>query len=313
MVDPHARVTVATPVRSGVGYAAAAYAGWGLFPLFFKQLEATPPYEVLLHRMVWAAPSVLLLVLATGRWAQAQAVVRDRAALRTLFLAALLLSINWLAFLWAVQTGRVLEASLGYYINPLVSVALGFAVLGERLSRAQTIAVALAAAGVANLVVAAGAVPWSSLVMAASFATYGLLRKTVAADARTGLLVETAMMAPFALAGLVWLNLAQAGTDGASGVADASSLGWLIASGPLTVGPLILFALGARRLRLSTMGLLQYIAPTMHFGIAIAYGEAFSVAHGVTFGLIWSGLAVFSVDAVRRDARERRAATRRRS
>lgn len=290
-------------MAAGVGYAAAAYAGWGLFPLFFKQLEDTPSFEVLLHRMVWAAPSVLLLVVVTGRWAHARAVIRDRAAVRTLAASAMLLSVNWLAFIWAIQSGRILEASLGYYINPLVSVGLGFAVLGERLSRAQAAAVALAAAGVANLVAAAGAAPWASLIMAVTFATYGLLRKTVAADARTGLLVETAIMAPVALGGLAWLSV----VDGAAAGVDRRSLGWLMASGPVTIGPLILFALGARRLRLSTMGLLQYLAPTMHFGIAIAYGEAFSVAHAVTFGLIWVGLAVFSVDAVRRDARARRA------
>lgn len=290
-------------LRAGIGYAAAAYAGWGLFPLFFKLLDHVAAFEILLHRMVWAAPSVLALVLVTGRWSQARAVFADRAAVATLLATALLLSVNWVAFIWAVNAGRVLEASLGYYINPLVSVALGLVFLGERLTRAQAAAVALAAAGVANQIIAVGAAPWASLVMATTFATYGLLRKTVAADARTGLLVETALMAPLAVIALVWLGVTGAGRFGG----DLTTSAWLIATGPVTVGPLVLFALGARRLRLSTLGLLQYIAPTMHFITAIAYGEPFAPAQALTFGLIWTGLAVFSLDAWRRDARARRA------
>lgn len=287
-------------IRQGVGFAAAAYILWGLTPIFFKALHAVPAIEIVVQRMFWSLPFIALLVAATGRLGQARAVFKDRRALFTLAASALLLSANWFVYIWSVNSGQILQASLAYYINPLVSVGLGVVFLSERLSRWQIVAVALAALGVLNQAVAVGVFPWAALFMATSFGAYGLIRKTVAADSRTGLLVETIWLAPIAVASITWLELTGSGHLFSGGAAAT----WLlVATGPVTVLPLLLFAMGARRLKLSTMGLLQYFAPTLQFICAVAYGEAFTVAHGITFGLIWLGLAIFTIDGVRRDRR----------
>jgi chloramphenicol-sensitive protein RarD len=281
--------------RTGLAYGLAAYLAWGLLPLYFRALHGVPPLEILAHRIAW---SVLLLAGLTSwlrRWPE---VVRPLASWRgrlTLAATTALISVNWGVYIWAVHAGRVLEASLGYFINPLVNVLLGVLFLGERLKRRQALAVALAGLGVATLVAAAGALPWVALVLAASFGFYGLLRKHARIDAVAGLFSETALLAPAAVAGLLWLA---ARGEGHLGGAPATSA-LLVAAGAITALPLIWFALGVQRLRLSTIGLLQYVAPTMQFSIAVfVFGERFTAAHGVAFGCIWGSLALYTWDAL---------------
>jgi chloramphenicol-sensitive protein RarD len=211
-------------------------------------------------------------------------------------LSAAAIAGNWLIYVWAVVHDRVLEASLGYYINPLMYVAAGVVLMGERLRPAQTIAVALAAAGVLVLTLGAGVFPWISLTLAALFTLYGYVRKTAPVGAMPGLFVETTLLSPMAMIILFWIVTAGGGVFlNQSPGKDAL----LMFAGPVTVVPLVLFALAARRLRLSTVGFLQYIAPTLQFAAALYYGEAFTLAHGISFGLIWIALAVFSFDAAR--------------
>ncbi len=291
-----------TPVtRSGTLAAVSAYLIWGLAPIYWKALLAVPPLELLAHRIVWSCVLVIaLLALRRSLGDIRTAVSRPRTAV-TLLVTTALIAFNWGLFIWAVTTGRVLSASLGYYINPLVSVLLGFVVLGERLSRGQTVAVLLAAFGVAVLAVSIGRLPWVSLALAFSFGLYGLLRKTVRAEAAVGLAVETALLAPAAIAFLVARQLAGVGALGRLG---AGTDALLLGAGLLTAVPMLLFTVGARRLPLSTLGLLQYIGPTCHFLLAVGlYGEPFGPAHAVTFGLIWLALALYTADTRRQVAR----------
>ena len=281
-------------IRAGVIYASAAFAFWGFLPLYFKAVEAASPIEVLVHRVVWAAPAVAIWVSWDKRWGRVREAFASRKTLLILGVTASILIGNWLTYVWAVANERVLEGALGYFINPLVSVALGVVLLGERLRPAQALAIGLATLAVINQTVQLGALPWVSLVLAGSFALYGLLRKTVNADARTGLMVETAIMWPLGVIGLTVIVLAGVGVTPS---ASPGMLALLAAAGPVTALPLALFALGAKRLTLTTIGLLQYIGPTLQAVLAIAFGEAFTFAHAVTFGLIGLGLAVFSADA----------------
>jgi chloramphenicol-sensitive protein RarD len=282
--------------RTGLLYGLAAYLAWGLLPLYFRALHGVPPLEILAHRIVW---SVLLLAGLTtwlGRWPE---VVRPLATWRgrgLLSATTALITVNWGVYIWAVHAGRVLEASLGYFINPLVNVLLGVLFLGEALSRRQQVAVGLAAIGVAVLVATAGTFPWVALVLAVSFGLYGLLRKVARVDAVAGLFSETALLAPLAIAGL--LVLAHRGTGHLGEAPAVSAL--LVAAGLVTALPLIWFALGVQRLRLSTVGLLQYVAPTMQFSIAVfVFGEPFTAAHGLAFGCIWGSLALYTVDVLK--------------
>jgi chloramphenicol-sensitive protein RarD len=278
----------------GVAYAVATYLAWGLLPLYFKALRAVPAVEVLAHRVVW---SLLLLAAILAARSGARGFAAPFRKLPVLAVSTVLIATNWLVYIWAVQSGRVLEASLGYFVNPLVNVLLGVAFLGEALSGRQRAAVALAAAGVAVLVARAGTVPWIALALAASFGLYGLLRKRAAIEPLGGLLVETALLAPPALAYLAW----RAGTGaGAFGSAPRTTL-LLAAAGPITALPLVAFGLAVHRLRLSTLGLVQYLAPTGQFLLAVLlYREPFGAAHAAAFALIWSSLALYSWDALAR-------------
>ena len=283
--------------RASRGFVAAlaAYLAWALFPAYFKMLRAVPPLEILAHRVAWSLAFLTVLVTLRRRWGEIGPSVKG---LRLLPYVAstLLLSANWLVFIWAVNSGRVLQASLGYFINPLVNVLLGFAFLRERLYRAQAVAVALAAAGVLVLVLRAGEVPWVSLSLAATFGGYGLVRKKARIDALLGLLVETALLAPVAL-----LYLHHLSTTGRSHFAmGGATAALLAASGVLTAVPLIWFAIGVRSLRLSTMGLLQYVSPSGQFLLAVAlYREPFTATHALAFLFIWTSLAIYSWDALR--------------
>lgn len=287
--------------------AGSGYVLWGLSVIYYRQLAHVPPFEILAHRALWSLLLVVGCVFAFGRTAQILAVLRDRRALGTLCITATIIGSNWLVFIWAVNSGRILETSLGYFINPLVSVLTGVVLLGERLSRAQMAAMILAAAGVFYFTMALGFVPWISLFLAVSFAAYGYLKKTLRrVEALEGLFVEVLFIAPFGVAYLVWIS-----AHGGSAFVNDSMLTdiLLVLTGPLTTVPLLLFTYGAQRIRLTTLGLLQYLVPTTSFSIAVwVYGEPLGHGQMVTFGLIWTGLAIFTFDSWRRERELRRAA-----
>jgi chloramphenicol-sensitive protein RarD len=275
---------------AGLLYGLAAFSLWGLFPLYFKAVAAVPAPEVLAHRIVWSVVCVGLLLVVVRQWPAVIALVRDRAKRRYLALSALLIAGNWLLFIWAVAHEHVLQASLGYFVTPLLSVLLGRLVLGERLRAHQWLAVALAGAGVTWLVVGLGVVPWVALGLAASFGSYGLVRKIANVRAIPALFVEITVLAPPALAWLVWLGAEGAGHLGAHGL----GLDLLLAAaGVVTATPLILFGQATQRLRLAAVGLLQYIVPTMQMLLAVVvFAEPFTHHHGVAFVCIWMGLAL---------------------
>lgn len=288
---------------AGCLYAVAAYLAWGISPLYFKAVGSVPPEQILAHRVVWSLVLLLVLVTLARRWSGLGASLRQPRTLALLAGSTLLVSGNWFTFIWAVSAGRVLEASLGYYINPLFSVLLGVVFLGERLGRWQWAAVLLAAAGVANLTLQAAGVPWVALVLAGSFGFYGLLRKLTPLGAADGLLLETALLAPLALAFLVQLDVAGGGAWGSAG-AGLDLL--LVLSGPVTALPLVFFASAARRLSLTVVGFFQYIAPTCQFLLAVlVFGERFSAAHQLTFLCIWAAVLLFSASSWRRARRRR--------
>ena len=278
---------------SGPLAAALAYILWGLFPLYIKQLQGVPALEIVLHRSWWSMVFVFGLLAVLRRWAWLAPLLRQPRTLALFAASALLLGCNWLLYVWAVNAGRVLDASLGYFINPLINVVLGFAVLHERPRPLQWAAVALAGAGVLWMAVGAGHVPWVSGVLALSFGLYGLLRKTAPLGALEGLALETLMLAPLALAGMLWL---QSTGQGHLGRGDGALDLWLLAAGPVTAIPLLLFASGARRVSMATLGLLQYLGPSIQFVLGVfVYHEPFSASRGVGFGLIWAALALYSV------------------
>jgi chloramphenicol-sensitive protein RarD len=280
---------------AGVAYASAAYLTWGLFPFYFHALAGVPAPEILAHRILWSAAFMTFLITGRRRWIQVTAQLRQPGTVRALALSAAFISTNWVVYIWAVNSGRVLEASLGYYINPLVTVVLGVLFLRDPLTRRQKIAVALAGLGVAVLVVRGRHVPWVALALAFTFGFYGLIRKRVRVDAMAGLLAEVCLLAPLAALYVGWLSRAGLSHFGAG--ARHSAL--LAASGVVTAVPLLWFALGVQRLRLSTVGLLQYLNPTMQFSIAVfAFGEPFTTAHALTFACIWLSLAIYTAEAL---------------
>lgn len=288
------------PVNPGLFYGALAFVGWGLYPLFFRELAAVTPLEIILHRALWSVLAVALPLAVLARWSWLGPLLRSPQQMRMVLLGAVLIGANWLIYVWAVSEHRVVEASLGYFINPIVNVALGVAVLGERLRPVQWTAVALAAAGVVWLTATAGALPWIALALALLFALYGLVRKTAALGALEGLAAETALMAVVAVPLLAWWTFTQPGAALAQVRAggDTALLGWLMLTGPVTVLPLLGFAAAARRLPLATLGLLQYISPTLQFALGVwVFGEPMDGARLAGFALIWSALALYSADA----------------
>jgi chloramphenicol-sensitive protein RarD len=276
----------------GIPAAALAYILWGLFPLYIKQVAHVPALEVVAHRSLWSLVFMAALLLALRRVDWVRDVIRQPRVLGITLVSALLLSTNWLVYVWAVAHDRVLDASLGYFINPLVNVMLGYAVLHERPRPVQWLAVALAGAGVAWLTLGAGTLPWVALVLAGSFGVYGLLRKTAPLGAMEGLALETALLAPLALV-LAVVFLVRG--DGAFLRGDALTDTWLLLAGPFTAIPLLLFAAGARRVTLATLGLLQYLGPSLQFVLGVfVYHEPFEPARALGFVLIWSALVVYS-------------------
>jgi chloramphenicol-sensitive protein RarD len=280
---------------AGVAYAAAAYAFWGLFPVYFRLLAGVPAPEILAHRILWSAAFLVLVVTALRQWTETVRNLRGRGTVPTLAATALLISSNWLTYIWAVNSGQVIEASLGYFVNPLVTVLLGVMFLRDRLSAPQKVAVALAAAGVLVLVVRAGHVPWIAFVLALTFGLYGLLRKRLRVDALSGLFAEVALLAPAALAYAGWLQLKGIGHFSSSPRVTLL----LVSSGVVTAVPLLWFAAGVSRLRLSTIGLLQYLNPTIQFAIAVfAFREPFTATYAAAFACIWASLAIYTADAL---------------
>ncbi|MEI6825800.1 MAG: EamA family transporter RarD [Desulfuromonadales bacterium] len=290
--------TVRKEAATGLGYGITAYLIWGLFPVYFKALTAVPALQVVSHRIVW---SVLFLSLILGwrdKWGVVTEAFRDRRVVILLISSALLIATNWLVFIIAIGHAQVIQSSLGYFITPFVSVLLGVIFLKEQLSRLQTVSLLLAAAGVVLLTVHYGRFPWVSLILAVTFGSYGLFRKIVSVDSITGLTVETLLLSPFALGYLVYVSLN--GTGSFPGQALQTNV-FLVFAGVATSVPLLLFASAARRLRLATIGFLQYITPTMHFLLAVLlYKEPFTRSHLTCFVLIWAGLCCYSYDAVRR-------------
>ncbi|BAP41999.1 EamA family transporter RarD [Pseudomonas sp. 21LCFQ02] len=282
-------------LRRGYILGLTAYTIWGLFPLYFKIVQSVPALEIIIHRALWSAlfGSLLLMVWKHPGWFRE---LRDNPQrLAVLAFSGTLIASNWLIYVWAVNNGRMLEASLGYYINPLVNVLLGLLLLGERLRRLQWLAVGLAATGVAQQVWQVGSLPWISLSLALTFGFYGLIRKKAPVAALPGLVVETWMLVPLALG---WLLLHPDASSLQPPIIDSSMIWWLAAAGPVTLVPLVCFNAAARHLPFATLGFLQYIGPTLVMLLAVlVYGEHLATSTLVTFAFIWAGLAIYSVDA----------------
>jgi chloramphenicol-sensitive protein RarD len=281
-------------MNRGILYAALAYTFWGLFPIYFHLMTQVPALEVVMHRTVWSLVFLLGVLLARKHWTWLPALLHAPRVLGAFVLSALLLSSNWLMYVWAVQNGHVLDASLGYFILPLVNVAMGCVLLHERPRRWQWVAVGLASAGVLWLTVQAGHLPWIALFLALTFGCYGLLRKVATLGALEGLALETMVLAPLALVVLGWW--AWHG-QGVLVQGDMRMMGLLLLAGPLTAIPLLLFAAGARRVPLTTMGILQYISPSLQFALGVwMFNEPFEHARFAGFALIWAALVVYSVE-----------------
>jgi chloramphenicol-sensitive protein RarD len=284
----------AAQARSGALSAALCYLIWGLVPLYWKQLVGIDPLELIAHRHVWSLALLTGLLVLQGRLGELRAVLRSPRSVGTHLLSATLLTLNWLIYVWGVNTGHVIETSLGYFLVPLVNVAAGRFVLHEHLRRAQWIAIGLAAGGVVWMIVQLGRPPWIALALAATWGGYSLMRKRSPLGAIAGLATETLLLAPLALGFLAWQHFR--GT-GALGQATLGTQGLILCSGVVTAIPLLLFAYGARRIRLSTLGLLQYLAPSVQLALGIwLYREPFSSARMLSFSLIWAALALYTAD-----------------
>ncbi len=283
--------------RAGLLFGIGAYLTWGVMPLYFKAVAHVPAMEIVAHRAVWSLLFLGSLILLGRRWSAIREALSNRRVLVTLIITTTLIGLNWLTFIYAIITDHVLEGSLGYYLNPLVNVLLGVFLLKEKLTRAQFFATALAAAGVATLAFGAGSGLWISLALAGTFALYGFLRKIVAVDSLEGLAIETALLTPLALLWILWLT--SRGT-GMFGEVDRLTDLLLVLGGVLTAIPLLMFTAAARRLPYSTLGFLQYVAPTLQFLLAVlAFGERLTTAHLVCFAAIWTALAIFSFEGLR--------------
>jgi len=278
-------------------YGVAAYLAWGFIAVYFKQVKAFGAMEILAHRIVWSVALVGIVVAVGGRWAEVMSCVRSGRTMLWLAGSTTMVAVNWYVFIWATTHGYMLQASLGYFINPLVNVLLGVLFLRERLRRWQLAGFALALGAVANLTIRQGEFPWISVVLALTFGFYGLLRKTVEAGPLVALGVETAILLPAGLwlAGMgAWQDIA-----GGRGLGVAEYM-WLPLAGVVTAAPLLCFAAAARRLRLTTMGFLQYISPTCNMLLAVLmYGERLTAGYLASFCCIWAALAVYSADSVR--------------
>jgi chloramphenicol-sensitive protein RarD len=289
--------------RRGLAYGVVAYVLWGIVPVFWKLLGGLSAIEILAHRVVWGAIALAAIAGVAGAAPAVRAALADRRTVGMMALSGTLLVINWGTFVAAVMTGHLLDASLGYFITPLISVGLGTVALRERMRRLQWLAIGLAAVGVVILTWRAGHVPWIAIVLSMSFGGYGLVRKLARVESLAGSTIETALLVPIAV---IYLAILAARGGGQLGHAVPSIQLLLLSTGLVTAAPLLLFTSAARRLPLSTIGFLQYIGPTGQFVLAVAvYGETFAHDQLIAFGLIWLGLAVFSIDLVRQSPRGR--------
>jgi len=279
----------------GLFYGIISFVFWGLSPLYFKLLTSVPPAEILAHRIIWSALLLIGIIIFRSQLKIALNMLKDRKVMLILLTTTILISINWFVFIYVIDQGRILEASLGYFINPLVSIVLGLIFLKERLSKFGIISVILAFIGVMFQMVEGLGIPWPSLLLAFSFGFYGLLRKIVKVNAVVGLAVETALLAPVALIYLYILD--QSGDLKFGSIAIELTL-LLCLAGLVTTLPLIWFTKAARRVDLSTIGFMQYLAPSINFIIALSFGEIFTFAHAVSFGCIWAALIIFTIDSV---------------
>ena len=292
------------PQRAERGLAAglAAYLMWGFLPLLFQALNHVSAMTLVANRTLWSLLLVGAILMVGGRTAEIRAVLRDPITVRNMGIAALLLASNWLLYIYAVETGQVLEASFGYFINPLVNVALGMVLLGEKQNRWQAVAIAIAVVAIGIQTLGLGRIPYIAIALALSFAAYGYMRKIAKASSTPGLFVETLLLSPLAL---LWLIFTFIRDGGIGPHADPGTLGLLMLTGPGTAFPLLLFAYAVQRLRLTTIGMLQYLAPSIAFILAIVvFGEHLNGTRLISFGLIWLSLAVYTADSMlRRRAR----------
>jgi chloramphenicol-sensitive protein RarD len=283
-------------MNSGALYALLAFGIWGLYPLYLRELASVSSLEIVLHRSVWSLIFLLGVLALLRRWSWLGALLKSPRKMLMPLASGLLLALNWLLYVYAVQSAQVVEASLGYFINPLLSVCLGVVVLRERLKPVQWVAVGFAAAGVLWLTWHTGRLPWLGLALAATFAVYGLMRKTSTLGPLEGLTLETLLIAPVVLPWLVWLT---ATGSGSLPTASPMLMFWLVLAGPLTAVPLMLFAAAARRLKLATVGLFQYLSPSLQLAIGvIVFGEPFDGQRLAGFVLIWTGLAAYTAHAL---------------
>jgi chloramphenicol-sensitive protein RarD len=309
MVTETAHLDADAKARRGFLLALGAYLLWGLLPFYMKAVAHLPLAEVIAHRIVWSVPIAAAVLVWAGRTADFKAAIRSRRSIAMAALTATLISVNWGIYVWAIAVDRTVETALGYYINPLVSVVVGALLLGERLDRLQIAAVVLAAVAVTVLTIEGGKLPWVSLALAFSFAAYGFFRKTLPIGPSQGFLLEVLLLSVPALCYIAYL-IATGQDHFVSSTASDTAL--LIGCGPVTAVPLLLFAFGARLLRLSTIGIMQYIAPTMVFLIAVLiFNEPFGTTQAIAFALIWTALAMYSWSMFRgREIRSTAPATR---
>lgn len=299
MSNPHSQR------RAGLLFGLGAYLTWGVMPLYFKAIAHVSALEIVAHRIVWSLLFLSLLVTVIRRWPGIRSALGDRRVVLTLLATTLLIGINWLVFIYAILTNHVLEGGLGYYLNPLVNVLLGVFLLKEKLTRAQSFAAVLAAAGVAVLAAGAGSGLWISLSLATSFALYGFLRKIVAVDSLEGLTIETAFLTPLALGWLAYLASRDSAAFAHFGLTTDALL---VLGGAVTAIPLLMFTAAARRLPYSTLGFLQYVAPSLQFLLAVlVFDEPLTTAHLVCFAAIWTALAIFSFEGLRSSRRSKAA------
>lgn len=268
---------------------------WGFLPVYFKVVGSVDPLEVLVHRVIWAVPFGAMILFARRQWPEVKRALTHPSMRLWLSLSALFIALNWFVYIWAIQDDRIFETSLGYYINPLTNMLVGVLFFGERLSRFQLAAVVLATIGVLVLTISGGQVPWIALFLAISFTVYAVIRKRVVIGGMPGLFVETLLLVPIALA---WFFHIKMSGQAAFGAGDSSLTFWLLMAGPVTALPLLCFALAARRLPLTMIGFMQFLAPTIQFFTGVYYGEQLTTAHLICFGFIWAAVVVFSFDAI---------------
>jgi chloramphenicol-sensitive protein RarD len=281
-------------VRDGIVAGLIAYLLWGIMPIYFKIVGSVDPFEVFSHRIIWAIPFGAVVIGFRHQWQEIRNAFLNPKTVGWLAVSALLIGVNWLIYIFAIQDDRIFETSLGYYINPLLNMVFGVVLFGERLRRLQILAVASAFVGVLFLAIKGGQIPWVALALAFSFGTYGIIRKKVVISGMPGLFIETLLLAPFAIAWFAWINMSG---QAAFGTGDTSLTLWLVVAGPLTALPLLFFALAARRLPLTMIGFMQFLSPSMHFVVGIYYGETLTTAHIICFTFIWLGVTFFIYDA----------------